>query len=111
MKPIADFDNFANLDIRIGRIVAVEDAGTKKPTYRLQIDFGGDVGIKVSCGAFRNYTKEALIGQQIVGVINFGAKKMGPEVSEALVLGVPGDDGETIFLTPHSHVALGVSVF
>ncbi|WP_255991098.1 hypothetical protein [Chitinolyticbacter albus] len=111
MKPIAEFDNFANLDIRIGRIVAVEDAATKKPTYRLRIDFGDEVGIKVSCGAFRNYSREELIGKQIVGVVNFGAKKMGPEVSEALVLGVPGAQGETILLTPNSAVSLGVTVF
>jgi tRNA-binding protein len=111
MKPIADFDNFARLDIRVGRIVAVEDAATRKPTYRLHIDFGPDIGVKISCGAFRNYAREALVGQLVVGVLNFGAKKMGPETSEALVLGVPDEDGKTIFLTPHSTVQAGVSVF
>ncbi|WP_437498745.1 protein secretion chaperonin CsaA [Sorangium sp. So ce1099] len=111
MKPIAGFDNFEKLDIRIGRITAVEDAATKKPTYRLRIDFGPEIGVKVSCGAFRNYEKHDLVGRQIVGVINFGQKKMGPEISEVLVLGVPGEGGATIFLTPQSEVELGVAVF
>lgn len=111
LKATADFDHFANLDLRVGRILAVEDAATKKPTYRLRIDFGAEVGIKVSCGAFRNYAPEALIGQQVIGVVNFAARKMGPETSEVLVLGVPDEAGQTIFLTPKSAVQPGVAVF
>lgn len=87
--------------------MAVEDTETKKPTYRLIIDFGPEVGVKKSCGAYRNYSKDFLVGKQIVAVINFGPKKMGPEVSEVLVLGVPNEKGETIFLTPQSDVFLG----
>lgn len=111
IKPIADFGAFAGLDIRIGRIINVEDAQTQKPTYRLTIDFGSEIGTKRSCGAYRNYSKEFLIGKQIVAVVNFAVKKMGPELSEVLVLGVPNAAGETIFLAPQQDVELGVHVF
>jgi len=111
VKPTATFDNFEALDIRVGRIVDVQDAATKKPTYRMTIDFGPEIGHKVSCGAYRNYSKEELIGKQIIGVINFGTKQMGPEKSEVLVLGVKNDKGETIYLTPQSEVALAEQVF
>jgi len=110
-KPITDFSAFDALDIRVGRIVKVEDAQTKKPTYRMTIDFGGDIGTKVSCGAYRNYSKEALLGRQVLAVVNFAPRKMGPEISEVLTLGVPGDDGATIFVTPQQEVELGVSLF
>ncbi|NTU77063.1 MAG: protein secretion chaperonin CsaA [Alphaproteobacteria bacterium] len=111
MKPVADFSSFASLDIRVGTITAVEEAQTKKPTYRLTVDFGPEVGIKKSCGAYRNYEKEFLIGKQVIGVINFGPKKMGPEVSEVLILGAPSSNGETIFLTPQQGVPLGAEIF
>src|SRR6266496_5072729 len=99
-KSIADFSNFEALDIRVGRVVAVEDAQTKKPTYRMTIDFGPEIGRKRSCGAYRNYPKEFLLQKEVICVVNFGPKKMGPETSEVLVLGVPNPKGETIFLTP-----------
>ncbi len=108
---MALFSNFEALDIRIGKIVNVEDAQTKKPTYRLTINFGPEIGMKVSCGAYRNYPKEELIGKQIVAVLNFGTKQMGPEKSEVLVLGVKNMEGETIYLTPQSEVPLANEVF
>src|SRR5690348_5324470 len=110
MKPTAEYSHFDALDIRVGRIIKVEDAATKKPTYRLTIDFGSDIGIKVSCGAYRNYPPEQLTGKQIIGVVNFGEKRMGPEVSQVLVLGVPNDKGETIYLMPQTDVSVGVKV-
>jgi tRNA-binding protein len=110
-KTTADFSQFEALDIRVGRVVKVEDAQTKKPTYRMTIDFGSDIGTKISCGAYRNYSKDALLGQQVVAVVNFAPRKMGPEVSEVLVLGVPNENGETIYVMPQQPVALGVSLF
>jgi tRNA-binding protein len=82
MEPVASFSNFEALDIRVGRIVRVEDAETRKPTYRITVDFGPEIGMKVPCGAFRRYTKEELLGKLIIAVVNFGPKKMGPETSE-----------------------------
>lgn len=111
LKLLADFQNFEALDIRAGRILKVEDAQTKKPTYRLTVDLGPEVGTKVSCGAYRNYSPEALIGKTVVCVVNFGTKKMGPEVSEVLVLGIRNDKGGTIYLTTESNVPVGGSVF
>ena len=111
MKNVADFDHFEALDIRAGRITNVEDAQTKKPTYRLTIDLGPEVGKKISCGAYRNYSKEALMGKSVVCVVNFEPKKMGPEISEALVLGIANERGETIYLTTEGDVPIGGKVF
>ena len=110
-KPTAEFGNFDALDIRTGRIIRVEDAQTRKPTYKLTIDFGPEIGTKVSCGAYRNYAKEALLGKIVICVINFGVKKMGPEISEVLVLGVADEAGGTIYLTTEQNVPLGAAVF
>lgn len=111
MKDITSFAHFEALDIRVGKIVNVEDAQTKKPTYRITVDFGSEVGTKVSCGAYRNYSKEELLGKQVVAVLNLGIKQMGPEKSEVLILGVPNEKGETIYLAPQSEVPLGARVF
>ena len=111
MKPIADYSHFSALDIRVGRIIKVEDAVTKKPTYKLTIDFGEEIGVKVSCGAYRNYSPDQLLGKQIIGVVNFIEKKMGPEISQVLVLGVPNHGGDTIYLTPQTEVSLGARTF
>ncbi len=111
VKTTADFSHFEALDIRVGRVVKVEDAQTRKPAYRMTIDFGPDIGTKISCGAYRNYPKDALVGQQVVAIVNFGPRKMGPEVSEVLVLGVPNEKGETVYVMPQQPVALGVSLF
>ena len=111
MKNAVDFSHFEALDIRAGRITNVEDAQTKKPTYRLTIDLGPEVGTKISCGAYRNYSKEALMGKTVVCIVNFELKKMGPEISEVLVLGIANDRGETIYLTTGGDVPIGGSVF
>jgi tRNA-binding protein len=111
VKPTADFGSFDVLDIRAGRVVRVEDAQTRKPTYKLTIDFGPKIGTKISCGAYRNYAKDALLGKTVICVLNFGVKKMGPEISEVLVLGVPNAVGETIYLTTEQDVPLGAAVF
>lgn len=111
MKRTALFDSFDELDIRVGRVLSVEEALTRKPTYRLTIDFGPEVGVKRSCGAYRNYPADALVGRLVIAVVNFGPKQMGPETSEVLVLGVENSDGQTIYLTPESDVPLGAAVF
>jgi len=111
MKSQADYSSFEALDMRVGKIVKVEDSLSKKPTYRMTIDFGPEIGNKISCGAYRNYSKEELLGKQIVGVVNFAPKKMDPEISGALVLGVENEKGETIFLMPNREVPLGGEIF
>jgi len=111
MKIQADYSSFEALDIRVGKIVKVEDSLSKKPTYRLTVDFGPEIGAKISCGAYRNYSKEELMGAQVIGVVNFAAKKMGPEISEVLIVGVANEKGETIYLKPQTDVSLGEKVF
>lgn len=111
IKSQTEYLSFANLDIRVGKIIKVEDSNTKKPTYRISVDFGTEIGIKISCGAYKNYSKDVLVGKQIIGVVNFAPKKMGPEISEVLILGVPNSKGETIYLKQESDVGLGVEVF
>jgi tRNA-binding protein len=111
LKTTALFGSFDELDIRVGRVLSAEEALTRKPTYRLTIDFGPEIGIKRSCGAYRNYPAEALVGRLVIGIVNFPPKQMGPEVSEVLVLGVENSEGQTIYLTPESAVPLGATVF
>jgi tRNA-binding protein len=111
VKRIAPFGSFDELDIRVGRVTAVEEALTRKPTYRLAIDLGPEIGVKISCGAYRNYSAEDLLGRLVVAIVNFVPKQMGPETSEVLVLGVANSEGETIYLTPESEVSIGASVF
>ena len=111
MKTTAPFGSFDELDIRVGRVLSAEEALTRKPTYRLTIDFGPEIGLKRSCGAYRNYAAEALVGRLVIGVVNFPSKQMGPEVSEVLVLGVENSEGHVIYLTPESEVPLGAAVF
>ena len=111
MKTTAPFGSFDELDIRVGRVLSAEEALTRKPTYRLTIDFGPEIGIKRSCGAYRNYAAEALVGRLVIGVVNFKPKQMGPEVSEVLVLGIENSEGHIIFLTPESEVPPGAAVF
>lgn len=105
------YEDFQKIDIRIGKIIKVEDAQTKKPTYRITIDFGTEIGMKISCGAYRNYSKEELVGKQVIAVVNLGVKQMGPEKSEVLILGVKNELGETIYLTPKTEAPLGTHVF
>ena len=111
MKPITDFANFEALDIRVGRVIQVEEAATRKPTYRITVDFGPEIGVKVSCGAYRQYTSEVLLGKLVIAVVNFGPKKIGPETSEVLILGAPDANHEAIYVSPESEVPLGVAVF
>jgi len=107
-----DFSHFANLDIRVGTITAAEAAQTNKPTYRMHIDFGYEIGTKVSCGAYTNYPVDSLIGKRVIGVVNFAPRKMGPEVSEVLVLGVHDPESlGTIFLTIDKDAPNGSKIF
>lgn len=105
------WDDFEKVDMRVGTIVKVEDSLAKKPTHRFTLDFGPEIGQKVSCAALTNYSKEELIGGQVIAVVNFPPKKMGPEKSEVLILGVPGPDGIVIRLQPERNVDAGGRVY
>lgn len=115
LKPIAEFDDtLGHLDIRLGKIVRAEPEPTApKMAYRLTVDFG-KYGLKTSVGRFTQQASEDLIGQQVVGVLNFAPRLIGEVMSEVLILGVqvPGaDSGEATALTPLLLAKLGSKVF
>ena len=106
----ADFDK---VDIRVGRIVEVEDfPEARKPAYKLRIDFGPALGIrKSSAQATKHYTKEELLDRLVVAVVNFPPKQIGPFMSEVLTLGVPDGEGSVVLLVPERSVPLGGRMF
>jgi tRNA-binding protein len=106
------YSDFEKVDIRVGRIIEVEDfPQARKPAYKLTIDFGPEIGIKRSSAQVTNYTKEELLGKQVMGVVNFPPKRIGPFLSEVLTLGVPDGKGQVILLSPTKEVPLGGRMF
>ena len=88
------YGDFEKVDIRVGSIVKVEDfPQARKPAYKLTIDFGPAIGIKKSSAQVTNYTKEELLGKQVMGVVNFPPRQIGPFFSEVLTLGVSDGNG------------------
>lgn len=110
---MATYEDFEKLDIRVGIIVGVEDfPEAKKPTYKLKIDFGSEVGIKKSCAQLpQNYSKQELKNKLVLGVVNFPARQIGPAVSEVLTLGVPDQEGNCILITPDKDVPIGGKLY
>jgi tRNA-binding protein len=107
------YAEFLRVDIRVGRVVAVDDfPEARKPAYKLRIDFGGEIGVKKSSAqATSHYSKEALMGRLVVAVVNFPPKQIGPYMSEVLTLGVPDGDGGVVLLVPERDVPLGGRMF
>lgn len=110
---MATIEDFEALDIRAGRIV---DAKTfpeaRKPAYRLWIDFGEDIGVKQSSAQITvHYRLDQLIGRQVLAVVNFPPRKIGPFVSEVLTLGVPDEDGAVVLIKPDFQVPNGGRLF
>ncbi len=107
-----DFDDFMKVDIRVGRVVRVEDfPEARKPAWKLHIDFGEEIGEKRSSAQVTNYTREELEGRLVVAVVNFPPRQIGPFMSEVLTLGVPDEDGNVILLHPDAEVPLGGRMF
>ncbi len=107
------YGDFEKVDIRVGKIVQVEDfPQARKPAYKLIIDFGPEIGTKRSSAQVtRHYTKEELLGKQVMGVVNFPLKQIGPFLSEVLTLGVPDGDGGVVLLSPTEEVPVGGKMF
>lgn len=110
---MATYEDFEKLDIRVGKIEKVEDfPEAHKPSYKLEIDFGPEIGIKKSVGQFvANYTKDELQNKQVACVINFPSRQIGPAVSEVLTLGFPDQDGNVVLVIPTKAVPLGGKLF
>jgi len=106
---MATFEDFQKVDIRVGRIVQVEDfPEARDPSYKLRIDFGEEIGEKKSCAQItQNYTKEDLEGRRVLAVVNFPPRQIGPAMSEVLTLGLPAADGSVVLIEPERDVPLG----
>ena len=101
------FDHFAAVDMRVGRIVEVEDfPEARRPAWKLHIDFGPEIGVKRSSAQVRNYPREALEGRLVIAVVNFPPRQIGPVRSEVLVLGTYSAEG-VLLLSPEPNAALG----
>lgn len=107
------YPDFEKVDIRVGRIVSVEDfPQARKPAYKLTIDFGAEVGTKRSSAQItKHYSKEDLHGRLVLAVVNFPARQIGPFMSEVLTLGVPDENGDVVLIQPAAEVPLGGKMF
>jgi len=98
---VIEHPDFAKVDMRVGRIVAVEDfPEARRPAWKLRIDFGPEIGEKRSSAQVTNYSRNALEGRLVVAVVNFPPRQVGPVRSEVLVLGAVADDHPVLLLEP-----------
>ena len=102
-----NWNDFDKVDMRVGKIVEVHDfPEARNPSYILTIDFG-TLGVRKSSAQVTNYTREELEGRQVIAVINFPPKQIGPFTSEVLLLGAVERDGEVALLQPYPNASLG----
>ncbi|MCV6597776.1 MAG: tRNA-binding protein [Mangrovicoccus sp.] len=113
MSAPTDFETFQKLDIRVGRITQAEPfPEARKPAIKLWLDFGPEIGTRKSSAQITaHYSPEALIGRQVLAVVNFPPRQIGPFMSEVLVLGLPDAQGEVVLLRPDQEVPLGGRMF
>jgi tRNA-binding protein len=106
------FQDFKKVDIRVGKIIEVKDfPEAKKPAYQLRIDFGPEIGIKNSSAQITHYTKEELMGRLVLCVINFAPRKIGPFLSEVLMLAAPNENNQAILVIPEQQVPIGGKLY
>ena len=107
------YADFEKVDIRVGRITRAEPfPEAKKPAYKLWVDFGGEIGEKRSSAQVTvHYAPETLVGRQVLAVVNFPPRQIGPVRSEVLVLGVPDENGAVVLIGPGQDVPLGGKLF
>ena len=109
---MATIDDFQKLDIRVGRVVRVDDfPEARHPAWKLEIDFGPEVGVKRSSAQITHYSREDLDGRLVVGVVNFPPRRVAGYSSEVLVLGAVDPDKGVVLLAPGDpEVALGARI-
>jgi tRNA-binding protein len=102
------WEQFEAVEMRVGRVVAVEDfPEARVPAWKLEIDFGPEIGRRRSSAQITNYSREQLDGSLIVAVVNFPPKRIGPFTSEVLVLGALDDELGVVLLRPDREAAIG----
>ena len=108
-----NYEDFEKVDIRVGKIVKVEDyPDARKPSYKLDIDFGSEIGTKKSIGQYvANYKKEELQDKLVACVVNFPPRQIGKAVSEVLTLGFADENGNPTLITPSKNVPLGGKLY
>lgn len=113
MSAPINFDQFLAVDIRVGTIVSTDPfPEARKPAIKLLIDFGDEIGRKKSSAQItRHYDPATLIGRQVVAVVNFPPRQIGPFMSEVLTLGFPDADGEVVLVRPDLPVPDGARLF
>jgi tRNA-binding protein len=105
------WEQFTAIDMRVGSVVAVDEfPEAREPAWKLEIDFGPEIGRKRSSAQITNYSAAELEGRLVVAVVNFPAKRIGPFLSEVLVLGALDDEQGVILLRPDAEVELGSRV-
>jgi tRNA-binding protein len=106
------WQDFEKIDIRIGTIITAESfPEARKPAYKLTIDFGEELGIKRSSAQITaHYNAQELNGTQVIAIVNFPPKQIGPFISECLVLGIYDEDKNVILLQPRSPVSNGLKI-
>ena len=109
---IISWSDFEKVELRVGTIVEVEDfPEARKPAFKLKIDFGDEIGIKKSSAQITDlYNREDLIGRQVLAVVNFPPRQIGPVRSECLVTGFHREDGAVILAGPDNHAPNGAKL-
>lgn len=108
VSELIDFDHFLGVDMRVGRVTAVDEfPQARRPAWKLTIDFGPQIGIKRSSAQITNYTQQQLLDTLVVAVVNFPPRQIGPFMSEVLVLGAYDDQLGIVLLRPDQDAALG----
>ena len=109
MSDTISFDDFARVDIRVGTVTHAEPfPEARKPAIKLWVDYGPEIGVKKSSAQITtHYTPERLVGRQILAVVNFPPRQIGPFMSEALVLGLHDAGGEIVLIAPDQPVPNG----
>ena len=113
MTPEIKFDDFLKVDVRVGTVIAAEAfPEARKPAIKLTIDFGAEIGTRRSSAQITKYYKhEELVGTQVVAVVNFPPRQIGPFMSQVLTLGVPDENGEVVLPRPTVSVPNGGRLF
>ncbi|MBA7647765.1 putative chaperone CsaA [subsurface metagenome] len=106
------YDDFLKIDMRVGRVTKVEDfPKARNPSYKFEVDFGEEVGVKRSVAQLTNYAKDELLGKQVVAVVNFPPRNIAGFSSEVLILGVDMEGGVVSLLQPRDEAIIGARVY
>lgn len=105
--------DFMQVDMRVGRIIRAETfPEARNPAFKIWVDFGDDLGVKKSSAQITvNYSPEKLIGKEVIAVVNFPPRQIGPFMSEVLVVGLPDEAGDVVLVTPDVDVPIGGRIY